>query len=89
MWQRYWDAVEMGWVANPIPKTIEEAAERAQKSYADMWAAGAFRFPDSPYVPGHPSPVTLWLVLTGQSIMDANIPEEDTYARATEATEQG
>ena len=77
-WKRYWDVVDLGLVANPIPKTMEEAVQRAERSIVSMFMAGAFHTPNSRRGPGHPAPVVLWGVLTGNSPALENVTDITT-----------
>ena len=92
-WQRYWDAVDLGLVKHPIPKTLDEAVERFSQSATELITAGVFRLPNPPRS-GLPSPVSFWLTLTGQTATSENTTErrdseEANNARNTETTEQG
>lgn len=67
-WRRYWDAVDLGLVKHPIPKTPEEAVEYVTTMLRHQIDLNIFRRPGAEYFYTGPHPVMLWEVLNGVSL---------------------
>lgn len=81
-WQRYWDAVDLGLVKKPIPKTLEEAHQYVMAILGRQVASGILRRPGAEHHYTGPNPVLLWAVLTGvilptQPTTEAEEPKEE------------
>lgn len=82
-WQRYWDAVGLGIVKNPIPKTPDEAVEYVTTMLIQQQGQSIFRWPGAEHFYTGPNPVNLWHVLHGYSP-----PSMETTAKTEESKEE-
>ena len=73
--QRYWDAVDLGLVKKPIPKTRDEAEQYMATMLGSQKELGMFRRPGAEHYYTGPSPVTIWAILNGEPLVTETTTE--------------